>query len=257
LERLAKSSILGDIPKLLAASNPTNPWGSARNSLLDAITNLPTASAPAAIPSIDPAPGPFAPWPSPFSGPLPPDSGAGDQYPQLPLPGYLAGSAPAPPDPPTDTSESSDPSATPLASTAAATFGGSSPSNASSAGANSNPFSRFLNALNPISPAFAVDEEGPGVPPAIAQALAEGLIDAATAKELTERAKVLQDSIDALEDLRDIIQDKPSRRALGRALEASGVSRPPDYAAHHIVAGKKEPRGGRTRYPQTLQDRHK
>jgi hypothetical protein len=249
LERLAKNSIFGGIPKLLAASDATNPWDSAANSFVDGIAKPSTASAPAAIPSIDPAQGPFAPWPSPFSGPLPPVSGVGDQYPQLPLP-----SIPAPLGQSADTTESQifdktgffppNLSATPLASTAAASLGGSSPSNPSTAGSDSNPLSRFLNALNPISPAFAADEEGPGFLPAIAQAVAQGLIDAATAKELTERAKVLQDSIDAWEDLRDIIQGKSSRRALGRALEASGVSRPPGYAAHHIVAGNKKPAAG-------------
>jgi hypothetical protein len=167
----------------------------------------------------------------------------------LPIPGYLADPAPTLPSPSTDASESSNLdkigilppnlSATPLATTAGDSpgRGDSSPSNPSPIGPDTNPFSRFLNALNPISPALAADEEGPGFPPVIAQALAQGLIDAATAKRLTERAKVLQDSLDALEDLRDIIQGRYSPRALGRALEASDASRPQGSAAHHIVAG--------------------
>jgi hypothetical protein len=248
LERLAKNSILGGIPKLLAASNATNPWDSAANGWLDGTTKLSTTSTPTTIPSVDPAQDPFAPWPSPSSGPLPPSSGVGDQYPWLPLPGYQAGPAPASPGQHSDTTDSQifdetgalprDLTATSLASTAAASFGGSSPSNPSPAAADSNPFSRFLNALNPIGPAFAAEGEDPGFPPAIARAVAEGLIDAATAKILTERA---QHSLDAWEDLLDILQGKSSRRALGRALEASGVSRPPGYAAHHIVAGNKKP----------------
>jgi hypothetical protein len=129
--------------------------------------------------------------------------------------------------------------ATPLATTAAASFarGRSSPAGAL-ANTDRNPFSRFLNALNPISSASAADDEGWGFPPAIAQALAQGLIDAATARILTERAKVLQDAQDAWKDLREVAQGRASSRALARALEASGVSRPEDYAAHHIVAGR-------------------
>jgi hypothetical protein len=37
--------------------------------------------------------------------------------------------------------------------------------------------------------------------------------------------------------VREVVQGRASPRALARALEASGVSRPDGYAAHHIVAG--------------------
>jgi hypothetical protein len=203
------------------------------------------------VPSIDAAQRLSAPkpWaqsvlgfgPAPFSGsPFETGSGLGDQFSWRSLPEDLAGPPPAPPSqsnaggilpPSLDTM--------PPAPNAAGSFadGGSSPPGTALVGSESNPFSKFLNALNPISPAFAADDEGWGWPPVIAQAVAQGLIDAATAKRLTERAKVLQDSLDAWEDLRDIIQGRPSPRALGRALEASGVSRPPGYDAHHIVAG--------------------
>jgi A nuclease family of the HNH/ENDO VII superfamily with conserved AHH len=225
LERLAKNSILGGIPKLLAASEATNPWDSVANGW------LPTASAPTTIPSIEPTGGPLAPWPTPFSGPLPPASGLGDQYP-WPLPGYLAWPAPASPGQSADTIESQIfdksgffppiPSAAPLATTALA----------------SNPFSRFLNALNPINPAFAAEDEGPGFPPAIAQAVAQGLIDLATAKILSGQSTLLHD---AWKDLREVAEGRASSPALARALEASGVSRRPGYAAHHIVAGRDDP----------------
>jgi hypothetical protein len=203
LQRLAQSSILGDIPKLLAASNATNPWGSAPKSLLDGITNLSTASAPTAIPSIDPTRGPFAPWPSPFSGPLPPGSGVGDQYPQLPLPGYLAGPAPAPLSQSADTSESStfntsgilppDLSGTPLSTAAAVSPAGGD----SVLSADSSPFWRFLNALSPVSPANAAEDEGGGLPPVLLELLLHGLTDAATAKRLAEQQKILQDAEEA------------------------------------------------------------
>jgi len=71
--------------------------------------------------------------------------------------------------------------------------------------------------------------------------VAQGLIDAATAKILSERAKVLKDAQDAWNDRREVAQGRASSPALGRALEASGVSRPPGYAAHHIVAGRDDP----------------
>jgi hypothetical protein len=266
--RLPEGGILGGIPKLCAASGsvspwptsdgllgempklpPTslgapNPWDAAPNGLLGGITNLSAAaSAPWGVPSSDTAQGLFAPLPSPFSDPLPPGPAVGDRYPRLPLPGYLADPSLAPLSQSTDASESPtvdkigilppDLTATPLATTAAASSAGSD----SSPSADGNPLWSFLNALNPISPAFAADDEGWGWPPVIAEAVAQGLIDAATAKRLTERAKVLQNAQDAFEDLRDIVQDRPSPRALGRALEASGVSRPAGYEAHHIVAG--------------------
>jgi A nuclease family of the HNH/ENDO VII superfamily with conserved AHH len=243
-EKLANSSILGSFVRQVAAQTATNdPLALAANGLLGGTAKLSTASAPAGIPSVETTQS----LPPLNSGWLPPSPEVGEPYPQLPHPGYQADPAPPPPSESNDVSESHvfdqtgilppSVSATPLATTAAASFGESSPSNPSPAGADSNPFSMFLNALNPISPAFAADDEGPGLPPAIARALAQGLIDAATAKRLTERVKVLQDSLDALEDLRDIIQDRYSPRALGRALEPSGVSRPQGYEAHHIVAG--------------------
>jgi hypothetical protein len=128
--------------------------------------------------------------------------------------------------------------ATSLATAAAASFarGRSSPAGAL-ASTDRSPFSRFLNALNPISSASAADDEGWGFPPAVAQALAQGLIDAATARILTERAKVLQEAQDAWKDLREVAQGRASSRALARALEISGVSRPEGYDTHHIVAG--------------------
>jgi hypothetical protein len=102
---------------------------------------------------------------------------------------------------------------------------------------DSNPLSRFLNALNPISSAYAAEDEGGGFPPALAQAVIQGLLDAATAKRLAEQQKILNEARDARQDLLDIAQGKASSRALGRVLEASGVQRPTGYEAHHIAAG--------------------
>jgi hypothetical protein len=240
--------ILGGIPKLAAASGVPNPTDAAASGQPGDMSKLTTTPGPTGVPSRKIAPGLLAPLR--FSGPPPSDSGIGDQDPRLPLPRYLVDPTQAPLTKSTDASESpipakngilpSNPSATPLATTAGLFApGGSTPSNPSPVGADSNPFSAFLNALNPISPAFAADDEGFGWPPAIAQALAQGLIDAATAKRLIERGKVLQNAQEAFEDLRDIVQDRASPRALGRALEASGVSRPEGYEAHHIVAGNR------------------
>jgi len=186
---------------------------------------------------------------APFYGPpFEATSGFGDPYPPPSLPRNQAGFVPAPPSQPAGVNGFPTfkangiipPSlgATPLATTAAAAFarGGSAPAGAL-ADTERNPFSRFLNALNPISSASAADDEGWGFPPAVAQALAQGLIDAATARILTERAKVLQEVQDAWKDLREVAQGRASSRALARALEASGVSRPEGYDAHHIVAG--------------------
>jgi hypothetical protein len=101
----------------------------------------------------------------------------------------------------------------------------------------SSPFSRFLNALNPISSANAAEDEGGGLPPALLQAVIQGLIDAATAKRLIEQNRILQETQDARRELFEVAQGRASSRALGVALEASGVQRPEGYAAHHIAAG--------------------
>jgi hypothetical protein len=243
--------ILSGIPKLAAASGVPNPGDATASGLLGGTAKLSTTLGPTGIPSSKIAPGLLAPLR--FSGPLPSDSGMDDQDPRPPLPGDLAEPARGPLSQPSDTNElltfdksgilPPNPSATPLATTAAPSFApsGGSPSNPSLAGADSNPLSRLLNALNPISPAYAADEEGFGWPPVLAQALAQGLIDAATAKRLIERAKVLQDAQDAWNDLREVAQGRASSAALARALEVSGVSRPEGYAAHHIVAGRDPP----------------
>ena len=68
--------------------------------------------------------------------------------------------------------------------------------------------------------------------------MAQGLIDLATAARLSGQDKLLQD---AWKDHREVAQGRASSPALARALEASGVSRPAGYAAHHIVAGRDEP----------------
>jgi hypothetical protein len=117
----------------------------------------------------------------------------------------------------------------------------SSPSSPSPAGTDSNPFWGFLNALNPVSPANAAEDEGGGLPPALLELLLHGLINAATAKRLAEQQKFLQDAEDARKDFLEFVQGRPSSRALGVALERSGVPRPAGYAAHHIAAGT-EPR---------------
>jgi hypothetical protein len=134
------------------------------------------------------------------------------------------------------------PGATPLATTAAASFarGRSSPASFAFAGTDSNPFSSLLNALNPIRPANAADDEGGGLPPALAQAVLQGLFDAATAKRLAEQQKVLQEAQDARRELFEVAQGRASSPALGAALEASGIPRPKGYAAHHIAAGGAE-----------------
>jgi hypothetical protein len=133
----------------------------------------------------------------------------------------------------------SSPGATSPATAAATSFARASrpPAGSAVADSNSNALSRILNALNPISPAFAADEEGWGFPPVLARAVALGLIDAATAKIYAERGKVLQDALDAWKDLREVAQGRGSSRLLAAELEASGVQRPAGYAAHHIAAG--------------------
>jgi hypothetical protein len=100
-----------------------------------------------------------------------------------------------------------------------------------------SPFSSFLNALNPISPANAAEDEGGGLPPGLLQAVIQGLIDAATAKRLIEQNRILKEAQDARRELFEVAQGRASSRALGVSLEASGVLRPAGYAAHHIAAG--------------------
>src|SRR5882672_9777542 len=75
--------------------------------------------------------------------------------------------------------------------------GEQSASSSELAGPNSDPISRFLHALNPISSANAAEGEGGGLPPALLQLLLKGLLDAATAKRLAEQQKILQDAEDA------------------------------------------------------------
>jgi hypothetical protein len=189
----------------------------------------------------------------PFYGPpFEATSGFGDPYPLPSLPRNQAGFVPAPPSqsggvngfPIFNAYGTIPPSlrATPLATTAAASFarGQSSPAGSALAGTDSNPLSRLLNALNPISPANAAEDEGGGFPPALAQAVLQGLLDAATAKKLAEQQKILQEAQDARRELFEVAQGRASSKALGIALEASGVSRPPGYAAHHIAAGADE-----------------
>ena len=66
------------------------------------------------------------------------------------------------------------------------------------------------------------------------------MLDAATARNLAELQKILNDAQDAKRELFEVAQGRASSRALGVALEASGVPRPPGYAAHHIAAGADE-----------------
>jgi hypothetical protein len=99
---------------------------------------------------------------------------------------------------------------------------------------------RFLGALNPISRANAAEGEGAGLPPILLEMLLKGSIDAATERRLAEQRKILQEAEDAKRERFEVAQGRASSRALGVALEASGVSRPPGYAAHHIAAGADE-----------------
>jgi hypothetical protein len=129
--------------------------------------------------------------------------------------------------------------ALPVPATTATSFADAGTFSNSSVPANSgsNPFSRFLNALNPISSANAAEDEGGGLPPALAQAVVQGLLDATAAKKLAEQQKILQEAQDARRELFEVAQGRASSPALGVALEASGVPRPTGYAAHHIAAG--------------------
>jgi hypothetical protein len=98
-------------------------------------------------------------------------------------------------------------------------------------------FLRLLNALNPISPAYAADEEDE-IPSELLAALLHGL-DPELAKKLIEQHRFWDEW---RKDLFEVSQDRASSRALARHLDASGIQRPPGYAAHHIAAGA-DPRG--------------
>jgi hypothetical protein len=63
---------------------------------------------------------------------------------------------------------------------------------------------------------------------------------------LVEQQKILKKAADARQDLFEVAQGRPSSKALGVALEASGVQRPVGYAAHHIAAGS-DPRAALAR----------
>jgi hypothetical protein len=254
----ALPSLLGAIARLPGAStSPNAPTFDASPSLLGAIARLPGRSTPLNV-AVGTGQGLLAPisWAQPVPNfgsslfsvpPFDAASSLGDPDPRRSLPGSQA--APAPPSqfagvdgfpifnaygtiPPS-------PGATPLATTAGASFarGRTSPGGSVLAGPDSNPLSRLLNALNPISPANAAEDEGGGLPPALAQALLQGLLDAATAKRLAEQRKILQEAEDARRELFEVAQGRASSRALGVMLEAKGVPRPAGYAAHHIAAG--------------------
>jgi hypothetical protein len=259
--RSKPSSLLGAIARLPDAStSPNAPTFDGLPSLLGAIARLPGASTPPNV-AVGTGQGLLAPvsgaQPVPNFGsslfsvpPFEAASSLGDPYPRRSLPGSQA--APAPPSqsagvngfPIFNANGILPPSlgATPLATTAGASFarGRTSPGGSVLAGPDSNPLSRLLNALNPISSANAADDEGGGLPPALAQAVLQGLFDAATAKRLAEQQKVLQEAQDARRELFEVAQGRASSPALGVALEASGIPRPKGYAAHHIAAGGAE-----------------
>jgi hypothetical protein len=104
-------------------------------------------------------------------------------------------------------------------------------------GSEAEPFTRLLNALNPIGAAHAAEGEGPPLPPEMARALAQALLDAAAAKKLAETQDLLAKYHEATRDLFAVAQGKANGRAPRKALELSGIERPEGYAAHHIVAG--------------------
>jgi hypothetical protein len=259
----APGGLLGAIPKMCAPASATDPLAAAANGILGGIAKLIPPPTPTSGASIDAGQGPFAPMlgaqPAPRFGPtlfsdLPFEApfGVDDGFSWSSPLGSLAGFAPSPANRFAGTSgfpifDASgkllpDPSATPLSTAAAASFarGPSSPAGSALASSNSNPFTRLLNALNPISPANAAEDEGGGLPPALFQALLQGLIDAATAKRLAEQQRFLQEAEEARKDFLEVVQGRASSRALGVALEASGVQRPKGYAAHHIAAGTDE-----------------
>jgi hypothetical protein len=98
-------------------------------------------------------------------------------------------------------------------------------------------FLRLLNALNPISPAYAADDEDE-IPSELLAVLLHGL-DPEIAKKLIEQHRFWGEW---RKDLFEVSQGRASSRALARHLEASGIQRLPGYAAHHIAAGA-DPRG--------------
>jgi len=89
-----------------------------------------------------------------------------------------------------------------------------------------------VNALNPISPAYAADDEGE-IPPAELEALLH-LLNPEIAKRLIEQNRFWEEF---RQDLQEVRAGRPSSRALARYLEISGVKRPAGYEAHHIAAG--------------------
>jgi len=97
---------------------------------------------------------------------------------------------------------------------------------------NGDLLTSILNFLNPISPAYAADDEGE-IPPAELEALLH-LLNPELAKRLIEQNRFWEEF---KKDLEEVRAGRPSSRALARYLEISGVKRPPGYAAHHIVAG--------------------
>jgi hypothetical protein len=213
--------LLGGIAKMLAASAPpTVPGFDASRSLLGAVARLPAARAPLGMPPIDTERDLSASMPET-------DYPAGeDGTPTFNANGILSPGLGAP-----------SPAATAAPSFAEA---GSSPGGSAFVGSNSNPFLRLLNALNPISSANAAEDEGGGLPPALAEAVLHGLLGAAAAKQQAEQQQILNDALDARRELFEVAQGRASSRALGVALEASGVPRPKGYAAHHIAAGADE-----------------
>jgi hypothetical protein len=231
--------------------------------LLGGIARLPAVSTPSDTPTFGVGQNPPAdtPWtflrprfPSTGSSgwPFQASSGLRNRYPGDQLAGGQTGPSPIPPSP---SASSSGPSTinengtTPLGWLAAPP---ASVNTTSSAGAgrwiagsgladpDDNPILRFLGALNPIGRANAAEGEGGGLPPALLQMLLKGLINAATAERLAEQQKILEDAEAAKRELFEVAQGRASSRALGVALEASGVPRPPGYAAHHIAAGADE-----------------
>jgi hypothetical protein len=246
----AADGLLGGIPKMLAAQATTNdPWNAAANGLLGAPPNGPPIDAAQDLFSSMPSSQPVSNFGSTlFSGaPFGAPSEINAQALQLSLLGRLAGSArPATPIQSASTDASANLGsfagsfgALPVPATTPASFADEGTSFTSSVptSSGSNPFSRFLNALNPVSAANAAEDEGGGLPPALAQAVVQGLLDAATAKKLAEQKAILEGALGARRELFEVAQGRASSPALAVALEASGVPRPTGYAAHHIAAG--------------------
>ena len=128
-------------------------------------------------------------------------------------------------------------SAPPIADPQSVSFANPGSSLGAPAGANGDLLARILNFLNPISPAYAADDEGE-IPPAELEALLH-LLNPEVAQRLSEINRSLEEF---RRDLEEVRAGRGSSRALARYLEISGVKRPPGYAAHHIAAGN-DPRG--------------